>query len=103
MYPYLYRLIPTYTDLYQRGISLDIPLQESYPWISQNNFPIPTYTGISQDKSQFGLSPDIPVKVGIWQGVVFPDDELWKESLLKFLVVSKDIYLDLNFFFGNCV
>ena len=46
-------LIPTYTDLYHRGPerSLDIPLQESYPCISQNSLSIPTYTGIFLDKS----------------------------------------------------
>ena len=42
-YPYLSLLIPSNTDLNHRGISLDIPLQESYPCISQNNFSIPTY------------------------------------------------------------
>ena len=36
------RLIPSYTDLNHRGISQDIPLQESYPCISPNNFSIPT-------------------------------------------------------------
>ena len=60
-YPYLSLLIPSCTNLNHRGISLDIPLQESYPCISQNNFSIPTYPGISLDKSQVGLSRDIPV------------------------------------------
>ena len=73
LYHYLSQLILTYTKLYHRGISLDISLQESYPCISQNNSSIPTYTWISRDKSQFGLSLAIQVQVGIWQGVVFSD------------------------------
>ena len=55
-YPYLSQHIPSYTELYHRGISRDIPVQESYPCISQNNFSIPTDTGISRDRSQVGLS-----------------------------------------------
>ena len=60
----LSRRMPSYTELYHRGISRDIPLQESYPCISQNNFSIPTHTGISRDKSYVGLSRDIPVYAG---------------------------------------
>ena len=52
-YPYLSQHIPSYTELYHRGISRDIPVQESYPCISQNNVSIPTYTGISRDKSHW--------------------------------------------------
>ena len=76
-YPYLSLLIPSFTNLNHRGISLDIPLQEFYPCISQNNFSIPTYTGISLDRSQVGLSLDIPVEVWIWQGVILSDVKLY--------------------------
>ena len=63
LYPYVSdvvsRLIPTYTDLYQIGISRDISLQESYPCISQTTFLsrlISGYPGISHNSGYPGIS-----------------------------------------------
>ena len=47
-------LIPTYTDIYRL-----IPSFTKMGYPSQNNFSIPTYTGISWDKSHIWLSLDI--------------------------------------------
>ena len=67
----------TYTDLHRLTPSYTI---EGYPGISHYKnlilaYPKTTFlsrrTGISRDKSHVGLSRDIPVKVGIWQGVAF--------------------------------